>query len=72
MTKSNTTVTVQEKIDQLDQIVAWFDGDDFQLEQATTKLKEAAKLATDIEKDLSAVENDIQEVKRSFANKSDT
>lgn len=71
MTK-NSRVTIQEKIDQLDQIVAWFDGDEFQLEQATARLKEAAKLAKDIEKDLSAVENDIKEVKQSFANKSDT
>ncbi len=71
MTK-NSKVTVQEKIDQLDQIVAWFDGDEFQLEQATARLKEATKLAKDIEKDLSAVENDIKEVKQSFANKSDT
>ncbi len=66
MTKNDTT-TVQEKIDQLDQLVSWFDGDDFQVEQASAKLKEAAKLAADIEKDLSAVSNDIRELKRSFA-----
>ena len=66
MTKNDTT-TVQEKIDQLDQLVSWFDGDDFQVEQASAKLKEAAKLTADIEKDLSAVSNDIRELKRSFA-----
>lgn len=66
MTKSD--ITIQDKIAQLDAVVAWFEGDDFQLEQASAKLKEAAKLATEIEQDLSKVTNDIQEVKKSFAN----
>lgn len=70
MTK-NDEMTVQEKINQLDELVSWFDGDDFELEQASTKLKEAAKLAKGIENDLSSVENDIAEVKRSFASESD-
>ncbi len=65
MTKSNPTI--QEKIDELDKLVAWFDGDDFQLEQATEKLKQAAKLANEIEKDLSEISNDVQQVKKSFA-----
>lgn len=65
MTKSNPTI--QEKIEELDKLVAWFDGDDFQLEQATEKLKQAAKLANEIEKDLSEISNDVQQVKKSFA-----
>lgn len=66
MTKSNQTI--QEKIAKLDEMVLWFESDDFQLEQASAKLKEAAKLAADIEHDLEAVANDIQQVKQSFAN----
>lgn len=69
MSKSNPTI--QEKIANLDALVAWFESDDFQLEQASIKLKEAAKLATDIEHDLKAVANDIQQVKQSFADGSD-
>ena len=65
MTKSEKTI--QEKISQLDELVAWFESDDFQLEQASAKLKEAAKLASDIEHDLNAVANDIEQVKKSFA-----
>jgi exodeoxyribonuclease VII small subunit len=65
MTKSNPTI--QEKIAQLDEVVAWFESDDFKLEQASAKLKAAAKLATDIEHDLASVANDIQKVKQSFA-----
>lgn len=69
MSKSNPTI--QEKIASLDELVGWFESDGFQLEQASAKLKEAAKLATDIENDLKAVANDIQQVKQSFAGGSD-
>ena len=65
MTKNN--LTIQEKIAQLDEVVAWFESDDFELEQASAKLKAAAKLASDIEHDLANVANDIQQVKQSFA-----
>lgn len=58
--------SIQAKLAQLDELVAWFDGDEFQLEQASAKLKEAAKIATDIEGDLRAVANDVQQIKQSF------
>lgn len=64
---SKSDKTIQEKIDQLDATIAWFESDDFQLEQASVKLKDAAKLAKDIEHDLESVANDIQQVKQSFA-----
>lgn len=67
---SKSKPTIQEKIATLDELVAWFESDDFQLEQASEKLKEAAKLAADIEHDLTGVANDIQLVKQSFASES--
>ena len=70
MSKNNDP-TIQEKIAQLDEVVAWFESEDFQLEEASTKLKAAAKLAAEIEHDLDAVANDIQIVKKSFATESD-
>lgn len=66
MTKSDSTI--KSKIAELDKLVEWFDGDDFELEQASAKLKEAASLAGEIEKALESVENEIREVKKSFAN----
>ncbi len=68
MSKNNQTI--QEKIDKLDKLVAWFESEDFELEQASDKLKDAAKLATDIEHDLNNVANDIKQVKKSFADES--
>ncbi len=67
----NDSPTIQEKIDKLDRLVAWFESDEFVLEQASTKLKEAAKIATEVEHDLATVENEIKQVKRSFQAETD-
>jgi exonuclease VII small subunit len=66
MSKSDDA-TIQQKTEQLDELVAWFESDDFELEKASAKLKEAQKLALDIEHDLEVVENEITIVKKSFA-----
>jgi exonuclease VII small subunit len=61
------SLSIQDKIESLDQLVAWFNGDDFQLEQAAIKLKEAAKLVSEIETDLQSVANEVKIVKQSFS-----
>jgi exodeoxyribonuclease VII small subunit len=65
MTKNNDK-TIQEKIAELDELVAWFDSDEFTLETALDKFKSAEELAGDIEKDLNSLKNDIQVVKQKF------
>ena len=67
MSQKNDSQLIQEKMAQLDALVAWFDSDDFQLEAASEKLKAARELAVAIEHDLENVENEITIVKRSFA-----
>lgn len=67
MTKSN--LTIQDKTQQLEQLVAWFDSDDFVLEQALDRFKAAEKLATDIEADLTTLKNDIEVVQQKFDQK---
>ncbi len=62
MSKENKTI--QDKLAELSQLVAWFDSDDFTLETAIDKFKEAETLAETIEKDLKALKNDIQVVKQ--------
>ncbi len=64
---SKSEPTIQEKMMKLDELLAWFNGDDFALEQATAKLQEAKVLAGDIEKNLTTLENEITIVKQSFA-----
>lgn len=65
MTKNEPTI--QDKVAQLDELLAWFSGDDFVLEQASDKLKEAKKLAETIESGLNSLENEITIIKKSFA-----
>lgn len=57
---------VAGKLAQLDELVAWFDGDEFALEQAIEKFTAAEELASDIEKDLSELKNSIEVVKARF------
>lgn len=63
---SKTSKTIQEKTTKLTELVAWFDGDEFTLEQALDKFKVAEALADEIEQDLLALKNDIQIVKQKF------
>jgi exonuclease VII small subunit len=62
--KSKTSIA--EKTIQLNELVAWFDGDEFELEQAIDKFAEAEKLATEIEADLTAMKNNITVLKKKF------
>lgn len=59
-------LSIAEKTAKLDELVAWFDGDEFELEQALDKFKEAEKLAAEIEKDLQALKNEVAIVKKRF------
>ena len=63
---STPNKTIQEKTTELSALVAWFDSDEFSLETALDKFKEAETLAESIEKDLKALKNDIQIVKQKF------
>jgi len=59
-------MTIQEKIAALDTLVAWFDSDDFTLEVALEKFKEADMLAKEIEQGLTDLKNEINIVKQKF------
>lgn len=63
---SKTSKTIQEKTEKLSEIISWFNSDDFSLEIAIEKFKEAEKLATEIEQDLLSLRNDIQIIKQKF------
>jgi exonuclease VII small subunit len=59
--------TIAEKTAKLDELAAWFDSDDFELEQALDKFKEAEKIAAEIEHDLLALKNNVEVVKAKFS-----
>ena len=58
--------SIEEKMNQLRELVTWFESDEFVLEQASDKFKAAATLAKEIEHDLTKLKNDITVVKKSF------
>lgn len=59
--------SLNQKIAELDKQVEWFYSDDFKLEEATDKYKEAAKLAKDIEKELDELKNEIEVLTEDFS-----
>lgn len=58
--------SIQEQIQRLQELVAWFDSDEFTLEQAIEKYHEAEALATKIDKELITVKNEITVLKEKF------
>ncbi|MGE5298502.1 MAG: exodeoxyribonuclease VII small subunit [Acidobacteriota bacterium] len=63
---SKNDKTIQEKMNQLSELVAWFESDEFELEAAIEKYKTAEVLADEIGKDLSELKNEITVLKEKF------
>lgn len=63
MTKNNT---IKEKLTELDELVAWFEQDDIEIDQALQKFESAEKLATEIGKELEVAKNKIEIIKKKF------
>ena len=58
--------SITAKINQLNQAVEWFYGDEFQLDQASLKYQQAVKLAQEIEQDLNELKNQIEIIDKDF------
>ena len=63
-TKSNPTIA--EKRAELGKLLAWFESDDFAVEEAIAKFETAEKLARDIETELMEYKNKITILKQRF------
>lgn len=63
---ATTKKTVSQKMNNLSALVAWFESDEFVIEQAVEKYKEAEKLARDIEHDLESLKNEVTVLKQKF------
>lgn len=57
---------IKTKMAKLNEYVAWFESDDFVLEEALPKFAEAKKLADEIQADLNKLKNTITVVKQQF------
>ena len=56
--------TITEKIKKLDEATSWFYSDEFKLDEAEERYKNAMKLAKKIEKDLSELKNKIEVIEQ--------
>lgn len=62
-----TKKPINEKIEELNEKVEWFYGEDFKLDEASEKYKEATKLAKEIESDLDNLKNEIKVIEEDFS-----
>ena len=60
-------MTINEKINQLDEQIKWFYSEDFSLEKASENYKEAISLSKEIESDLNNLKNEISVLSENFS-----
>lgn len=58
--------TIAQQLEEFEALIAWFNGEDFSLEDAMTKYKEAEKLSRSIETRLEALKHDVTVLKQKF------
>ncbi len=63
---SQQNKTIAQKRAELSELLAWFESDEFTVEEAVDRFKTAEKLAADIEKELTEAKNTITVLKQRF------
>ncbi|MBR3176180.1 exodeoxyribonuclease VII small subunit [Candidatus Saccharibacteria bacterium] len=58
---------LNQKIEKLDAEVEWFYSDDFKLEEAVKRYREAIEMAKEIENDLDNLKNEIEILAEDFS-----
>ena len=57
---------LSDQLRELDELIAWFDQDDFDLDEALKKFDEGVKLTAEIEERLKKLENKITVMREKF------
>ncbi len=60
-------VTTQQKIEKLNELVSWFDSDEFDIDLALDRYTAAERLAAEIDTDLRTLKNHITIVKEQIS-----
>ncbi len=66
MPKKTNEQPLQAQIDELEALIAWFEQDDVDLEEAIAKFEQGSELAGAIKERLGALENKITVLKQRF------
>lgn len=66
MSNPKNSPALSDQLAQLDELIAWFDQDDFDLDEALAKFDEGIKLTEALEGRLSELDNKITVLKERF------
>ena len=59
--------TLSQKMEELDKTADWFYSDEFSLDKAVPKYKEAVALAKELDKDLDKLKNEVEIISEDFS-----
>lgn len=63
---NQNTKSFQEKLLELEELLAWFESDEVTLEDAVAKYEYAQKLSSELENELKDARNKIEIIKKKF------
>jgi len=66
MSEKKHEKTLSEQLHELDEVIAWFDQDDFDLDEALKKFDDGVKLSDEIEARLGKLENNMTVLRQRF------
>ena len=66
MSKASNPVAIEAKLQQLRELVAWFESEEFVIDEALERFATAQKLAEEVEKELQEVKNKVTVLKEKF------
>lgn len=64
---SEKRISLNQKINNLENEIEWFYSDDFELEKAVDRYKQSLVLVKEIEKDLKDLKNEIEVLNEDFS-----
>ena len=59
--------TTSEKIEKLEELLAWFESEEITIEEALVKYEEALKLSKELEAQLTNAKNQVEVIKKKFS-----
>lgn len=64
---SEKNSTIEAKLKELDELLAWFESDDVSVDDALKQYEKAQKLAKELRQQLKDAQNSIDVIKKKFA-----
>lgn len=59
--------TIAEKLDKLEELLAWFESEEITVEEALAKYEQALGLSKELETQLEKAKNQVEVIKKKFA-----